>query len=183
MAHLLRNPEECLLPEDERPPEPPRARIWADKGEWVKVCQHALRIGLFSPLREAEVFHKRGKPVLNGAFAIGSDQTVDGRPDLQLQRLIMQEMPSNAYQRPLLLDMRHLADGLNWARLPPLEEEQGWLQSEEDQVCCVYLHLLPKAWWPYHAFACPLSVEQIREVMDWPHNEPAYMASVAPAMG
>ena len=79
--------------------------------------------------------------------------------------------------------MRHLADGLNWARLPPLEEEQGWLESEEDQVCCFYLHLLPEVWWPYHAFASPLSVGQVRKVMDWPHDEPAYMASLAPAKG
>ena len=33
VAHLLRHPEECLLPEAGRPPEPPRTWIWADKAE------------------------------------------------------------------------------------------------------------------------------------------------------
>ena len=59
----------------------------------------------------------------------------------------------------------------------------AWLENEGNQVCRIFFFLFPNVWWPYHAFASPLSEKQFREVGAWPHDMSACTPSAPPALG
>jgi len=144
----LRNPHDCLLPPSQWPSQVPRAKIWATPSEWTVIVAGLLTRGIVTPIADSDIWHVKGQKVLNGAFAVPK---VSGNGERK-QRLIMNLVPSNAYQRELAGDINSLPTPGQWQNII-LEpgEELRW--SSLDLRCCFYIYRLPECWRGFFTFA------------------------------
>ena len=98
----LRDPEGVILPEDQWPLEPPRAKtMLKDPKEWGALANELWQRDLVLWLPEEEVFHHDGKPIVSGFFGVGKGKEVPGHPGHEQQRLICNLVPSNGYFREM----------------------------------------------------------------------------------
>jgi len=96
MRELLRQPQlSLLLPKDQWPDKPPKAKVRATSEEWTKICMAGVERKMMTGLRRSEVFHDhKGQPVFNGAMAVTKYKVVQGQT-VKLQRFISNLIPAN----------------------------------------------------------------------------------------
>ena len=69
----LEDPVDALLPEDEWPSEPEKAKVYCDESEWPRVVHLAFKRGVldaFGHHEQEEVFAPKGKPCTVGCFGV-----------------------------------------------------------------------------------------------------------------
>ena len=157
VAHFLLNPHEQLLPEEEWPPEIPKARMNCTRLEWEKIAVMLWKRSMVKAIPLKRIFHVKGRPVFNGAFAV----TKKGTPlkgFSRLTRLIVNLVPSNAYFRMLQTDLNTLSPSSSWTQIV-IGEGEILLWSSDDQKGAYYVFQLPPCWLPFMAFAWPVRGE------------------------
>ena len=104
------------------------------EGQWESLAAGLLERGIMEAMLE-QIYHLRGEPVLNGLFAVGKGEYVNG---IETQRLIMNLTPVNALCRSLAGDVGTLPaiSGLNGYLL---DDGEVVLLSSEDIRCFFYL--------------------------------------------
>ena len=70
---LHEDPKKTLFPEDKWLDELQQPQVWVEnQEEWHEICAGAADRGIFTFLKEQNIFHFRGKPLLNGLLAVRS---------------------------------------------------------------------------------------------------------------
>ena len=142
----LADPESLLLPEEEWPAFPPKAKtMMKDPKEYGSLASELWQRDLALWLPESELFHHGSEPIISGLFGVGKGKDVPGSPGLEQLRLICNLVPSNGYFREIRGDVDHLPYMMQWASIM-LEDDEVLLVSQEDMTCAFYLFKLPRAW-------------------------------------
>ena len=82
--------------------------MWAkSQKDWHEICAGAAERGIFTFLKEQDVFHFQGKPLLIGLFGVEKkNKSLDsGEPVL---RMIINAIPASALQQTIEADIRTL---------------------------------------------------------------------------
>ena len=96
------DPESLLLPEEEWPEKPPRAKsMLKDPNEYGALANELWQRDLTVWLPESEMFQHNGIPVVSSFFGLGKGKDVPGHPGLEQLRLISTLVPSNGYFREI----------------------------------------------------------------------------------
>ena len=97
-----------VLPQGKWPDELPQPQVWVEsQKDWHEICAGAAERGIFTFLKEQDVFHFQGKPLLNGLFGVEKkNKSLDScEPVL---RMIINAIPANALQETIEADTRTL---------------------------------------------------------------------------
>ena len=105
-----------LKPRELWPSQIPRARINATRLEWYRICEVLFQRGIIETIPYDSIFKVGGTPVLNGAFAVEKRGRA-GAGQTRVTRLIMNFVPTNAYQRLMRGDLDTLASSTAWCQL------------------------------------------------------------------
>ena len=182
VRHFLERPDECILPEARWPASPRRATTWAPEEEYYDIVTALLERGIVRPIQKDKVFAPHGRPVLNGTFGVvkAGDDPVElpGGGSGPRLRLIMNFVPINEYQVPILGDVGDLPLTSQWHALCLLSREV-LLWSGLDRKCFFYVWYLPDSWMKYMAFEKPVPPERV----GLPAGAPSLVAARVPAMG
>ncbi|CAK0901893.1 unnamed protein product [Prorocentrum cordatum] len=156
----LADPGLALLPRAEWPEEVPRASIQVkSKQEWHDIGAKLVELGLAAPIAEERIFKVGNRKVLAGAFGVQKSGTpTPGCPCVQ--RLIINMVPANSYQRIMRDDVGTLSASPSWVAIP-LPEGHMLLWSSDDQASAFYCYELPEAWQPYMTLADAIPNERI----------------------
>ena len=160
---------------------PYTAAIWCDYDEWVRIALALVELGVCGTLREADLWIRRGRAVVNGLFGVGKSKADDVETPyglLPVLRLIMNLVPSNAWQRMITGDLNEMALAMIWQQLILLETEII-LWSASDRRCFFYIFFLPPVWYKMMVFSAPLP----GELFGWEAGSWAYICSRVVAMG
>ena len=139
--------EKYLVPEEARIYTTP-PRVMVQEGQWEALATGLLERGIAEAMPLEKVYHLKGQPVLNGLFAVGKGEYVNGT---ETQRLIMNLTPVNALCRSLAGDVGTLPalSGMNGYIL---DDGEVVLLSSEDIRCFFYLFAVPQCWKSYLGF-------------------------------
>ena len=143
----VENFEDFLVPEDLRSRVKP-PRVMVEEGQWDDLTTGLVERNLCKIMPLEEVYHLHDEPLLNGLFAVGKSEWVDG---LETQRLIMNLTPVNALCRALAGDIGTLPSLANFG-LMMLGKDEACVVSSEDVRCFFYLFRTPEAWHRYMCF-------------------------------
>ena len=165
--HYVMNFASYILPEEmQKPMKPPRLMI-SDEA-WPRVCEGLLGNGVCIALKEAELYHVGGRPLLNGLFGVPKGEEQGGHP---IHRLIMDLRPANLVCRGIDGDVSTLP---TWATMSPLQlmPAEDLVVSSEDVRCFFYIFQVPREWSTFLGFNKPIP----REL--WPDDDgPYFLAS------
>ena len=128
-------------------------RVMVEDSDWESVCRGLVSAGVCCILREDELFHVNGKPLLNGLFGVTKDDfTPDGT---EIYRLIMNLIPLNKICLPLGGDIATLP---SWSSMSPffLQPTENLLVSSEDVKCFFYVMSVPDSWFRFLGFNKPV---------------------------
>ena len=171
--HYVMNFASYVLPEEmQKPMKPPRLMI-SDEA-WPRVCEGLLGNGVCIALKEAELYHVGGRPLLNGLFGVPKGEEQGGHP---IHRLIMDLRPANLVCRGIDGDVSTLP---TWATMSPLQlmPAEDLVVSSEDVRCFFYIFQVPREWSMFLGFNKPIP----REL--WPDDDgPYFLASQVLPMG
>ena len=140
---LLEHPEKILLPEMERGPSRPTAKVHLKQGEEAAFFELLHERGVITYVDEDEVFSDSRGKYLSGLFGVPKPNkfTTEHQPVL---RLIMNLIPINDAMGVILGDIQELPSASVWQQLV-LAEDQSLTVSQADMVTW---HLL------FICFAC-----------------------------
>ena len=145
--HYVTHFEDYLVPpESMEYTKPPRVMVADD--QWEGVCRGLLSSGICGLLPESELFHVKGRPLLNGLFGVPKGDRAGG---IELHRLIMNLIPLNNICRPIQGDVSTLPA---WSSAGPLMlmPTQQLLIGSEDVRCFFYIFKVPAAWQKFLGF-------------------------------
>ena len=143
----------------------------------------AAERGIFTFLKEQDVFHFQGKPLLKGLFGVEKkNKSLDsGEPVL---RMIINAIPANALQQTIEADMRTLPCFGQWSAISVDEEDRVVVWNELDMTSAFYVFRLEPAWYKFQALAKPISGQfASRWVPNLGAEESVYPAVAVMAMG
>ena len=150
IRELLRDPTTVLLPSAEWPQPVPHAKVWvASESDLADICKGCARRGLFTFLRPRDVFSRVGTPVLNGMFGVPKKGKLVEGTNLPILRLILNAIPSNAFQRIVEADIRALPYHGQWSGIEVDLDDRVIVWSESDMTAAFYCFLLEPAWYPF----------------------------------
>ena len=145
--HFVQNFTSHLLPADMiKVPKPPAVMV--EPGSWDEICKGLVDKHICEIWPVEDLFHWQGQVLLNGLFAVGKNEFIDGK---ETQRLIMNLTPLNSISQNLSGDVGTLP-GLAGFSGFLLEDDQVALLSSEDIKCFFYLFAVPDAWKPFLGF-------------------------------
>ena len=149
----VRNFEQCLLPDQDQHLGKTPA-IMVEQSDWAEVCRGLVARGVCGPMKRGELHHVRGRPLLNGLFAVEKGERAVGADGIEfdVRRLIMNLVPTNSLCRNLVGDTATLPSIVGLTSII-LEDSELLLTSSEDIRCFFYLFQTPPEWWPYMGFA------------------------------
>ena len=153
----MEDPTKTLLPEDKWPDELPQPQVWVEsQKDWHEICAGAAERGIFTFLKEQDVFHFQGKPLLSGLFVVEKkNKSLDsGEPVL---RMIINAIPANALQQTIEADIRSLPYFGQWSAISVDEEDTVVVWNELDMTSAFYAFRLEPAWYKFQALAKPVS--------------------------
>ena len=135
--------EQFLLPpQDQRLGKTPA--IMVSEEHWAEVCRGLIERGVCGLMKEGDLHHVGGRPVLNGLFAVekGEKAMDEKGEEFEICRLIMNLVPTNELCRNLVGDTCTLptVTGLSGT---VLEDGELLLTSSEDVRCFFYLFRTP----------------------------------------
>lgn len=147
VLHFVCNIEETIVDvEDQTIGRTPSVMVRDE--DWLELATNLVRRGLCKVVPESSLHHVGSHPLLNGLFAVGKDELVNGKP---VGRLIMNLKPWNSISRPLAGDIATLPMVTNMGALH-LHDHQVIVTSSEDLRCFFYLFKVPPGWEKYMAF-------------------------------
>ena len=147
VQHFVDNCQHYLMSEvDMVAPKTPR--VICDSEEWEKVATGLVHRGLCKVLRESELYHINGAPLLNGMFSVSKQEFVG---NVEVTRLIMNLVPLNSISRPLEADTCTLPSITALGGMF-LDKDEVILTSCEDVKCFFYLFRTPEAWVRFMGF-------------------------------
>ena len=146
----IADPESCLLPRSCWPSSVPQGRSQIEKGQEEVIASALVESGVCGLIEAEQIFAVDGRPVVNSFFGVEKPNKTltDGRPIL---RLIMNLVPTNAYQRAIKGDVRFLPY-LGQLCGIVIADGQELLISQEDMSCAFYVFELPVEWQPFFSF-------------------------------
>lgn len=145
--HYVERFEDFLLDEGSmvytRPP-----RVMITDADWEQMCEGLIGAGLCDVMAESDLYHVKGKPLLNGLFGVSKGEQVDGH---DVHRLIMNLIPLNNVCRGIQGDIATLPA---WSSSGPLSlmPTENLLVSSEDVKCFFYIFKVPKGWHRFLGF-------------------------------
>ena len=148
VLHFIDHFDDYMVREDEMVIGKPPTVMCSDS-EWEIVAKGLVDKGLCEVVRESDLFHVKGSPLVNGMFSV-SKQEYKG--DIELTRLIMNLKPLNANSRSLEGDTCTLPSVTGMGGMY-LAEDQLILTSSEDIKCFFYLFRVPRTWIRYLGFS------------------------------
>ena len=147
VLHFVNHIEETIVdPIDQTIGRTPSVMVKEE--DWVELATNLVKTGLCKVVPESSLHHVEGRPLLNGLFAVGKDELVNGAP---VGRLIMNLKPWNAISRSLAGDIATLPMVTNMGALH-LHDHEVLVTSSEDLRCFFYLFKAPRAWEKFMAF-------------------------------
>ncbi len=124
----------------EWPEKLPAARMRVSDEEWVKLAPELIRRRICTTLTPDQLIHHNGEVLTAGMFGVSKGKSTlapDGRL-VEVLRLIINLVPSNALQHPLLGDVGTLPHFAQWIGLELLPDER-LVWSSEDIQCAFYI--------------------------------------------
>lgn len=173
----LGDPQKVLKPTDQMPEVLPSAKINATKYEWERLVKVLYDRNILVPIAEKDIFQFKGKPILNGAFAV-LKQGTPAEGEEKITRLIMNLTPSNAIQKLIHSDLNTLDGASSWSSII-LKESEILLWSGDDQKGAFYAWRLPECWRGLMTFKWPVP----GFLVGHPDMELMYVASAVIPMG
>ena len=171
------DPSLTLLDPSAWPDPLPSASMRVCQHEWIRIVKVLYDKGIVEGISLEEVFHVRGEPVLNGAFAVEKSGTpADGQA--RVTRLIMNLVPANSIQRLMTADLPTLSGSSQWGSVY-LRPGEVLLWNGDDQKGAFYAWRLPKAWRGLMAFKLPVP----GEVVGRPDIDSIHVAAAVIPMG
>ena len=144
--HYVTHFEDYLVPpESMEYTKPPRVMVADD--QWEGVCRGLLSSGICGLLPESELFHVKGRPLLNGLFGVPKGDRAGG---IELHRLIMNLIPLNNICRPIQGDVSTLPAWSSAGPLMLMPTQQLLIGS--DVRCFFYIFKVPAAWEKFLGF-------------------------------
>ena len=143
VADSLRDPESMLVAPEERVAVRP-ALVHASDEEWDKIGAELLRRGVVVEIDPNEAPVVCGSRILVGAFGVVKSG-VPVPPATRVLRLIINAIPSNSVQRPILGDVEKMPVGGEWLYVC-LGENDMILWSSDDISGCFHVFSLPVPW-------------------------------------
>ena len=150
------------------PDELPQPQVWVEsQKDWHEICAGAAERGIFTFLKEQDVFHFQGKPLLNGLFGVEKrNKSLDsGEPVL---RMIINAIPANAFQETIEADIRTLPYFGQWSAISVDEEDRVVVWNELDMTSAFYEFRLAN---PFRANSprggCPICVPRKACTLWW----------------
>ena len=150
----LVDPARSILPEASWPDVVPPAKVHVVDEDWEPLLAVLHKRGICTFVRDDElVRHPRsGEPILNGLFGVpkGAVTDADYSHDSADLRLIVNAIPANSIQEPILGDIADLPLHTLWNQWEVADGESVCWHAE-DMTAAFYLFSLPPAWHPYFA--------------------------------
>ena len=148
--YLIEHPEECLIPEVDRPPGPTSAKVHIKKGDELKVFKLLEERGVITWLPSSSAYGDCRGVYLNGLFGVEKQGkfTSSGLPVL---RCIMNLIPSNGLMTIIQGDISLLPSGAGWLPLV-LSPGEELAMSQGDMSSAFYLFSMPSVWYPFFCF-------------------------------
>ena len=169
------NFEKYLVPSDlMQAPRPPKVMV--ETGSWDDLFRGLVDKNICEIWPVQDLFHCQGVPLLNGVFAVGKGESVNG---VETQRLIMNLTPLNSLCRSLSGDVGTLP-GLSGFATFLLEEDEVAVFSSEDIRCFFYLFAVPQCWKRYMGFNKLVSTSLVPEGLQ---GKPCVLVSRVLPMG
>eukprot|EP00438_Fugacium_kawagutii_P001317 Skav226301 [mRNA] locus=scaffold3301:342063:352131:+ [translate_table: standard] len=147
LSHYVQCFDQYLLDENlQQYTRPPRVMVPDDS--WEELCKGLLASGICTLLPERELYHVKGRPLLNGLFGVSKGEWVQG---IEMHRLIMNLVPLNAICRGIQGDVATLP---SWSSSSPLSllPHEELVTSSEDVRCFFYIFSVPASWHRYLGF-------------------------------
>ena len=151
-------------------------RVMVDADEWPVVAAGLLKTGVCEVVRESEIHHVQGRPLLNGLFSVSKQEVVD---DVEICRLIMNLKPTNDLCLPLTGDTPTLPTSTSVGSIF-LDQDDVFVTSSEDCRCFFYLFRVPRLWMKFMAFDRELPSSLVGDSLG---GERGYLASAVLPMG
>ena len=169
LEYIVNFEKSLLPPQDQYIGKTPS--IMVEQSDWAEVCRGLVDRGVCSLLRRRDLHHIKGRPLLNGLFAVEKGETGVGADGVgfEICRLIMNLVPTNSICRNLIGDTSTLPTVVGLSSII-LDDGQLLLTSSEDIRCFFYLFQTPPEWWPYMGFAREVPPEALPvgyEGNDW----------------
>lgn len=147
----LLDPSRVLLPESQWPLAPKASRVHASDDDWYVLCQDGLKRGLFSVVRDQDVFRDgNGVKVTNGAMAVPKQKKTEAGL-VELQRFICVFCPINQYLRRLR-GCSHALPYVGRCVVILLGDGDTLIMDSSDIEGCSNLVRLPAKWLKYFCF-------------------------------
>ena len=144
--------EKFLLPsQDQSLGKTPATMVSQD--HWAEVCLGLVDRGVCGLMKRDELFHVKGRPVLNGLFAVekGEQAEDESGEKFEVCRLIMNLVPTNGLCRNLVGDTSTLPTVTGMSGTV-LTDGELLLTSSEDIRCFFYLFRTPPEWHRFMGF-------------------------------
>lgn len=146
----MENPDETLLPLEERGRSPCQAKVHIPRGEEINVFELLRERGIIRWVKDSDVFvDSRGK-YLSGMFGVVKPGRFTPCNQLIL-RVIMNLIPINSIFETIEGDIRSLPSSTSWLPVHITCGEQLEM-SQGDMSSAFYLFSLPPAWSPFMCF-------------------------------
>ena len=140
-----------LPPQDQNLGKTPATMV--SQEHWAEVRLGLVDRGVCSLMKRDDLFHVKGRPVLNGLFAVEKgEKAVDaGGEEFEVCRLIMNLVPTNGLRRNLVGDTSTLPTVTGMSGTV-LGDGELLLTSSEDIRCFFYLFRTPPEWHRFMGF-------------------------------
>ena len=155
--------EQFLLPpQDQNLGKTPATMV--NQEHWAEVCLGLVDRGVCGLMRREELYHVKGRPLLNGLFAVEKgEKAVDkGGEEFEVRRLIMNLVPTNGLCRNLVGDTSTLPTVTGMSGTV-LADGELLLTSSEDIRCFFYLFRTPPEWHRFMGFGREVPEECLPE--------------------
>ena len=151
-----------LPPQDQSLGKTPATMV--SQEHWAEVCLGLVDQGVCGLMKREDLFHVKGRPVLNGLFAVekGEKAVDEGGEEFEVCRLIMNLVPTNGLCRNLVGDTSTLPTVTGMSGTV-LADGELLLTSSEDIRCFFYLFRTPQEWHRFMGFGREVPEEGLPE--------------------
>ncbi|CAK0841817.1 unnamed protein product, partial [Prorocentrum cordatum] len=154
VVHALLHPELVCNVGGHCGPQPP-AKVHAEAADWDVIVKELLERGVLEEIPHDAIARVGGQPILNGAFGVVKSGT-PMPPATRVLRLIINMVPSNRVQVPILGDIKLLPVG-GEHHVTVIEDGELLVWSSEDIKGCFHVFKLPACWRPWMALSRPVA--------------------------
>jgi len=158
LRDLLLDPSLSVRPRSEWPARLTKARMRIQPAAWLELGPELVKRGICTTLKAEQLVTHNGDKLLNGVFGVGKKKWVTSAKtgkQVEVLRLIVNMVPSNELQVPIVADTGTLPHFGQWMGIELLDDEiLTW--SSEDINCAFYVFRIPPGWNPWFALGWPI---------------------------